>query len=175
MVASMVIAIQKPQLHYELNNQVKSAITETPYISGIQKKLRENNYELKDAFVFMPLIWLKNVLSSFLSSVFVSLFIPFLGALISFSHAIVFGIGFAPLDGFSIKYCAKLVLILLEGQGAIITAMGSILMTREVFKSTEYPLRIRYKRGITQMLRSFLVTVLVLFIAGVYESVQLLY
>ena len=84
----------------------------------------------------MPLIWLKNLFSTVVSIMLPSLIIPFSGAFLGLGQGFAFGVGFAPVNSVTAKFISSLVLIILEGQAAVLGIAGSLAMGRSLFRPT---------------------------------------
>lgn len=115
---------------------------------------------------------------SFASITLPSLIIPFSGLLVAGIRAVTWGLLFSPQSvsgvssGEALTGVLFVVLVILEGQGYILAAMGAYLQGRAFL----WPERVRatghrqgYWRGLKDAARIYLLVALVLLVAAVYE------
>jgi hypothetical protein len=121
--------------------------------------------------------------ATFMAITLPSLIIPFCGLLLFALRAVLWGILFAPeLDGTLdtravLEALGVAVLMILEGEGYILGAVGAFIQGRALFRPSSVgaskPLQ-GYRYGIRDQLKLYLLIIPVLLIAAVYE-VALLY
>lgn len=118
------------------------------------------------------------ILGSFLYITLPSLIIPFSGLLLALVRALLWGFTFAPSPNMSISAenvlfgSLMLVLLLLEGQAYILAMLGAYLQSRAfVFhgRVAERTLWRGYVHGLKQAALVYVLVVLVLLVAAVYE------
>jgi hypothetical protein len=173
MICFMIYAYYHPELKSQIRGEVEGAIKNDSLFGEYFTKAKSGNFNIQDALFFIPLIWIKNILSAFISIVLPSIIIPFLGVITGLFQSFAFGVGFSPTDGINLKLFTGILLIILEGQGAILAMLASYVLGKNLTKVR--PLKDAYRSGLRDCLNIFLLVIVILFCAAIYESVCLIF
>ncbi|HEX2987548.1 MAG TPA: hypothetical protein VHS06_05190 [Chloroflexota bacterium] len=121
-----------------------------------------------------------SLLGSFLSITVTSLLIPFLGVAVGFYRALVWGLALAPTSPeLAWAMIPHSVTLVLEGEGYILAMFGVHLLWQSAFKGLQEGgprgLLAGYKAGLRANLHIYILVLLVLAVAAIYEAVELIY
>jgi len=168
---AMVLGCLYPENQQQFYEKTHTAISSINFLADMKVHIFSGQiiYLLPLAGFFL----VKNFLSALLTIGLPNTIIPFSGFLTGFYQAAVFGYGFAPTKGINLSTLGSLFLVILEGQGAILVMLGSWVWSSHWFSFQSYghPSRIAgYKYGFQLFLKATLFSVLILFVAAIYET-----
>jgi hypothetical protein len=174
----IVVALAYSQFDRSLHNQIIQAIGATYGAGGPLASITDAYLNGKIVQAISVTLGVNLVVGSFASITLPSLIIPFSGLAIAVYRAALWGIIFSPESGFALTgqslISGVLVtgLLLLEGQGYVLSMLGAVLQGRAFVspRSVGEESRPRaYLAGLKLTLRVYLLIIIVLFVSAIYE------
>jgi len=173
-VCGMVFTALNRSVQRELLAAVGNALTQGP-LAGVGSAYTTGQTALAIALTFA----INLVVASFISITLPSLIVPFSGMLVGLVRAVTWGLLFSPptlaVGGREAAIGLLIgILLVLEGQGYVLTMLAAWVQGRAFLSPQSVGAADRgqgYLAGIKRSLRLYMLVVLVLAIAAVYEAV----
>jgi hypothetical protein len=172
MAVAMVLGCLFPEAQQKFYEETHKTINTIVFIKNMKLEILAGHVYFIIPLMFF--IFIKNIFSAVLTIIFPSLILPFSGCLFGLYQAAVFGFGFAPITGVDFTFFKNLILIILEGQAAILMMNGCWQMGHQLLHFTRSNLSSRkeaYILGIKQLWKVALKASAVLAVAAIYEGV----
>jgi hypothetical protein len=172
-LAGMAVSFAYPSIQAELMKAVGEAFSPTGGLGPVTTA-----YASGDILSAIPLTFGVNlILGTFLAITVPSLVVPFSGLLVGAYRAILWGLLLAPQGGLALAMIPHSLTLVLEGQAYILALLGTYTVGKGLFRPTAYGARSHlrgYLAGIKRCAWLYVLVILVLAVAAVYEALEVI-
>ena len=171
---SMLITLFVPSLkplakaYYDINNLQHVALIQSVFAAYA------GGYVVKAAV----LTFLVNLGVAVLLTTIPSLFVPFVGILAVMARGLFWGAMFAPFGVERLFFAPHFPTVLAEGLGYVVAAFASYVHGAGVLQPERYGFASKgdaYRKGLGTIARLYLIVVLILAVAALYEAIEVIY
>ena len=172
-VAGMAYSLANPGLQQELIGGVGESLGPGGSLEGVTQAYDSGNVAVAAAVTFAVNLFAGALLVLTLPS----LVIPYFGVLMGLYRAVLWGLLLAPQGALALPMIPHSITLLLEGQGYILAMLGAYTIWRGFFRPQAYGASGRlagYLAGLKRCARIYVLVVLVLAVAAIYEAIEVI-